>query len=123
MLGLNPKRETLYLNIEKRVEEMIENGLLDEVIMLQNLGYSKSNSVSQAIGYKELIKFLKKEMSFTEAVEEIKKNTRHLAKKQLTWFRADKRINWFDTPGETGFKALIKDILFTINSGVANERT
>ena len=122
MLGLNPNRAALYLNIEKRVEKMIADGLLNEVRNLYDLGYAGCRSVSQAIGYKELVRFLEKEITFDEAVEEVKKNTRHLAKKQLTWFKADKRINWIDISQDMSVKELIENILFIINSKVAYER-
>ena len=90
---------------------MIEKGLLDEVQNLVSSGYMNCFSMRQAIGYKELIKYLNGETSFEFAVDEIKKNTRHLAKKQYTWFNADDRINWITTDNYDNIYNLTDDIL------------
>lgn len=122
MIGLNTERKSLYDNIDKRVKEMIKKGLLEEVSLLYERGYSGCNSITQAIGYKELIKYLDGEMSLDESIEEIKKNTRHLAKKQLTWFKADGRINWVESGSSAGIKDIMKDILSIINLKVEHGR-
>lgn len=121
MIGLNTERKYLYGNIDKRVNEMIEKGLLDEVRALYEKGYSKCNSVTQAIGYKELVRYLDGEITLDESIEEIKKNTRHLAKKQLTWFKADSRINWIDSGFNSDIKEIMRDILNIINLKVDHE--
>jgi tRNA dimethylallyltransferase len=72
---------------------MIKNGLLDEVKSLYN--YKHLNAL-QTVGYKELFSYLDNEIALDFAIEEIKKNTRRFAKRQLTWFRKDRDINWFD---------------------------
>jgi tRNA dimethylallyltransferase len=114
-IGLFADRKKLYENIEKRVNQMIGEGLPDEVRNLVSSGYMGSFSMQQAIGYKELIKFLNGETTFDFAVDEIKKNTRHLAKKQYTWFNADDRINWITTDNYDNIYNLTDDILNIIN--------
>ncbi|MCX6347258.1 MAG: tRNA (adenosine(37)-N6)-dimethylallyltransferase MiaA [Actinobacteria bacterium] len=110
-IGLFADRKKLYENIEKRVNLMIEEGLLSEVQNLVSSGYMNCFSMRQAIGYKELIKYLNGETTFDFAVDEIKKNTRHLAKKQYTWFNADDRINWITTDNYDNIYNLTDDIL------------
>lgn len=94
--GLNWPREILYRNIELRVDEMISRGLLDEVSGLLEKGFSRHLNSLNTVGYKEMISYLDGQISFDEAVELIKRNTRRYAKRQMTWFRADKRITWLD---------------------------
>tara|TARA_B100001250_G_scaffold162262_1_gene139418 strand:+ start:12917 stop:13822 length:906 start_codon:yes stop_codon:yes gene_type:complete len=92
-IGLNIERKKLYNRINKRVDIMMEKGLLQEAISL--IEYQHKNSL-QTVGYKEIFTFLNKECTLKEAVENIKKNTRRLAKRQLTWFRKDKKIKWYE---------------------------
>jgi tRNA dimethylallyltransferase len=94
LIGLKKERKSLYRDIEKRVDDMFKKGLVKEVNKLINDGYGDSLSLKQAVGYKEVIEYLKGNINLEECRELIKKNTRRLAKKQLTWFRGDKRINW-----------------------------
>ena len=84
---LNQDRQKLYDKINKRVDIMLENGLLDEVKKLMDMGVSADNQCFQAIGYKELVEYLNGNISYEEAVEKIKQGTRNYAKRQLTWFR------------------------------------
>jgi tRNA dimethylallyltransferase len=92
MFGLNMDRKALYKRIDERVEEMFNGGLIDEArrLMEQNL----SITASQALGYKETFGYLKGEYSLDEAKRLVKRNTRRYAKRQLTWFRRDKRVEW-----------------------------
>ncbi len=93
VLGINFKdREILYNRIEKRVDLMIQNGLLEEA--RENLDYNATNGGFQAIGHKELYGYFKGECSLEEAVENLKRQTRRYAKRQNTWFKRDDRINW-----------------------------
>jgi tRNA dimethylallyltransferase len=94
--GLNWNRPALYGNIEKRIDQMIDNGLVDEVKSILSRGYSKKLNALNTVGYKEIISFLENEITIERAVELIKRNTRRYAKRQMTWFRKDKRIQWFD---------------------------
>ena len=96
-IGLNMQRDILYEKINDRVDIMIKKGLVDEVISLIN--YQEKNAL-QTVGYKEIFEFLHKKCTLTEAVEKIKRNTRRFAKRQLTWFKKDKEIKWFQ-PNET----------------------
>jgi len=90
--GLELPREQLYQNINHRVDEMMKQGLLDEVKGLTPL---RQLNALQTVGYSELFKFLDNNISLDEAIEEIRKNTRHYAKRQMTWFRKDPSIKWF----------------------------
>ncbi len=90
-IGITYKdREKLYGRINLRVDKMLEAGLMEEA---KNF-YNMSSTAKQAIGHKELIPYLNGEISYEEAVENIKRETRHLAKRQLTWFRRNQKINW-----------------------------
>lgn len=92
--GIEWPREILYDNINNRVVTMISNGLVDEVKSILNAGYNSNLNSLNTVGYKEIISYLQNEISLDRAVELIKRNTRHYAKRQLTWFRKDKRIHW-----------------------------
>jgi len=91
---LNDKRESLYANINKRVDIMMEMGLLEEVKSIYEKNYDKNLTAMQAVGYKELFAYFDKEATLEEAVDMIKQNTRHLAKRQLTWFRKERDVIW-----------------------------
>jgi len=92
-IGLTADREIMYDRINQRVDIMLENGLLDEV---KNLHQFKNLNALQTVGYRELFNYLDEEYSFEFAVSEIKKNTRRFAKRQVTWFKKDTEIKWFD---------------------------
>lgn len=93
---LNDNRELLYSRINSRVDKMVEEGLVDEVKSLISLGYSPDLVSMQGIGYKEMAEHINGDLSLEEAVELIKKNTRHFAKRQLTWFRREKSVDMID---------------------------
>ena len=109
--GLNWDRKILYENINYRVDWMIENGLIEEVKTILNLGYDKSLNSLNTVGYKEIIQYLDGINSLERSVELIKRNTRHYAKRQMTWFRKDKRINWFDVNDLNEFDIIAKKII------------
>ena len=96
MIGLTMDRPILYSRINNRVDKMFEMGLVEEVEGLLNMGYSKDLISMKAIGYKEIIPYIEGKASLEETVELLKRNTRRYAKRQLTWFRRDKRIKWID---------------------------
>ena len=96
MFLINWEREVLYDRINRRVDMMIENGLLNEVKMLMDMGYTKELNSMKGIGYKELIDYFNGECSLEEAVDLIKQSSRRYAKRQLTWFRRDDRIHMLD---------------------------
>jgi len=92
--GLNRPRDELYKRIELRIDQMIVDGLLDEVHNLS--GYSRDLPSMNCLGYKEFLDYLDGKCGLDEAIDLVKRNTRHLAKRQLTWFKKDKRITWID---------------------------
>ncbi len=94
-IGLTTSRENLYKIINKRVDKMIDNGLVQEVKNLYT-NYPKSKILKRAIGYKEIIDYLENKITLEEAVDEIKKNSRHYAKRQYTWFNNKMDIKWFE---------------------------
>lgn len=100
-IGLNMDRSKLYEKINQRVDKMIDLGIIDEVKNLLDEGLDKNSQSLKAIGYKEVISYLDGEIDFDEMVDLIKKNSRHYAKRQLTWFRRDKRIKWLDRESDT----------------------
>lgn len=93
---LTMNREKLYERIDKRVDIMMERGLLDECIKLKNMGYTSHMQSMQGIGYKEILYYLENKISLEEAVNMIKQGSRNYAKRQLTWFRRDKRCVFLD---------------------------
>ena len=99
-IGLNWDREALYTRIEERIDMMIEDGLVDEVIGILNDGYDKNLNSLNTVGYKEIISYLDEEITLNRAIELIKRNTRRYAKRQLTWFKADERIKWFNVSSQ-----------------------
>ena len=93
---LNDKRELLYDRIEKRIDIMIDDGLVEEVRKLLSMGCTKDMVSMQGLGYKEIIPYLQGECSLEEAIYILKRDTRHFAKRQLTWFRREKEVTWVD---------------------------
>ncbi len=96
-IGLTRERDELYRIIERRVEEMFEAGLLNEVRTL--LQKNPSETPLQAIGYKEVIRYLEGKMDYPGLIQEVKKATRRYAKRQFTWFRKEEGIRWIDITG------------------------
>jgi tRNA dimethylallyltransferase len=94
IIGLNRERKDLYERINKRVEDMFNSGLVEEVKGLIRKGLLENKTARQALGYKEVIDFLDGKYSLLETKEIVKTNTRHFAKRQLTWFRKDDRVRW-----------------------------
>lgn len=93
---LTMDREKLYNRINKRVDIMMENGLLEECIKLRDMGYTSDMQSMQGIGYKEILYYLEGKISLDEAIDMIKQGSRNYAKRQLTWFRRDKRVIFLD---------------------------
>lgn len=108
-IGLTTNRDNLYNIINKRVDKMINDGLINEVELLYQK-YPDSKILHSAIGYKELIKYLDKEMTLEEATDLIKKNSRHYAKRQYTWFNNQMNITWFDVD-YNNFNNTINDVI------------
>lgn len=91
---LNDDRQKLYDKIDKRIDIMLEEGLVDEVRALLLCGYSRNLTSMQGLGYKEIIDYLQGRCSLQDAVYTLKRDTRHFAKRQLTWFRREKHVTW-----------------------------
>ena len=91
---LNDKRESLYKRIELRIDEMIKEGLIAEVEALKEKGYTREMTSMQGLGYKEILDYLNGVTSFEEAVYILKRDTRHFAKRQITWFKREKDVIW-----------------------------
>lgn len=91
---LNDHRELLYERIEKRIDEMLEEGLIDEVKGLKERGFTKDMVSMQGLGYKEILDYLDGNLTLEEAVYILKRDTRHFAKRQLTWFRREPEVSW-----------------------------
>ena len=108
-IGLNAERSNIYDRINQRVELMLENGLLDEVKAL--LPYKHLNALN-TVGYKELFAYFEGNSTLEFAISEIKKNTRRFAKRQLTWFRKDESIEWFD------YEANLEEIIKFVNDQI-----
>lgn len=93
---LNDDRENLYNRIDKRVDIMVKQGLVEEVRRLHEMGYSKEMVSMQGLGYKEILRSFEGEYSIEEAIDIIKRETRRFAKRQLTWFRREKEVIWIN---------------------------
>ena len=104
-IGLELPREELYQRINKRVEEMMQQGLLEEVKKLQP--FKKLNAL-ETVGYRELFGYFEGDLALEDAVEVIKINTRHYAKRQMTWFKKDEDIKWFSPNEADAINAFIK---------------
>ena len=89
---LNPPRDILYDRINQRVDKMVDEGLVEEVKDLKNAGLSSANISMQGIGYKEILEYLNGVTTLEEAIDNIKQNTRHMAKRQVTWFKREKDV-------------------------------
>ena len=116
LFALKWERKALYERVDRRVDEMLERGLIEEVERLSQAGAPVQETAAQAIGYKEIRQALDGEISIKEAIDKVKLNTRHLAKRQETWFRRDGRVRWFDTDGTN-----LEEIAGTISETILEE--
>ncbi len=116
IIGLTMPREALYERINLRVDIMLEQGLLDEAKAIYDAGYDASLPALQGLGYKQLFKYFGGEYTLEQAIDAIKLETRRFAKRQLTWFRRDKRIIWFDISDYPNKDAL-NDAIYRIFAG------
>jgi len=111
---LNDRRERLYARIEQRVDEMLSQGLVEEVAHLRALGCHRGMVSMQGLGYKEILAYLEGETTLEQAAEILKRDTRHFAKRQLTWFRREKDVIWVEKEGFGYDEDRILDYLLTI---------
>jgi tRNA dimethylallyltransferase len=110
-IGLKLERQELYRKIEDRVEKMFERGFVDEVQRLLNAGVAEDAPPFRALGYKHVLRHIKEEISFEDAVQFTKRDTRHYAKRQMTWFRKMEGIRWFSPHDFSEIAHYIKDNL------------
>lgn len=100
---LNDLREKLYQRIDARVDEMLKEGLVQEVEKLSRMGYTRNMVSMQGLGYKEILAYLEGECSLEEAIYILKRDTRHFAKRQITWFKREPDVIWVNKP-EFGYE-------------------
>jgi tRNA dimethylallyltransferase len=112
--GLAWDRKVLYERINRRVDQMMDSGFLDEVRMLLERGYDERLKALQTVGYKEAFAYLRHELTRDRMVELMKQNTRRFAKRQLTWFRPDERITWYPIANEAEIGEIAHAIVRTI---------
>jgi tRNA dimethylallyltransferase len=110
IFGLRMDREKLYERINQRVDLMMEKGLVQEVKKLVEMGYDNSTIAMQGIGYKEILSYLKGEITLDEAIYVLKRDTRHYAKRQLTWFNRMEDVTWIDIDQNSNLTEIIKNI-------------
>lgn len=112
---LTDNRSRLYANIDKRVDTMLERGLIAEVAQLKEMGYHREMVSMQGLGYKEILDYLDGKYTLEEAIYIIKRETRHFAKRQLTWFRREREVLWLDKETFTyDENAILEDMLQTL---------
>ncbi|MDF9841041.1 MULTISPECIES: tRNA (adenosine(37)-N6)-dimethylallyltransferase MiaA [unclassified Paenibacillus] len=110
LIGLTMDRKILYRRIEDRIDQMLEQGLIAEVQGLLDKGYHRSMVAMQGLGYKEIAAYLKGELTYEEAVTLLKRDTRRFAKRQLSWFRHMKEIEWIEDFNEQNYPANLAKI-------------
>ncbi|MDD5644886.1 MAG: tRNA (adenosine(37)-N6)-dimethylallyltransferase MiaA [bacterium] len=110
IFGLDIDRAELYRRIEERVDKMVGNGLVEEAEKVIKSAAFENSGAAQAIGYKEFIPYFEGGITLAEAFEALKKNTRNFAKRQLTWFRKEKGVNWIKVDGMTADEVVEKII-------------
>ncbi|MCD8045937.1 MAG: tRNA (adenosine(37)-N6)-dimethylallyltransferase MiaA [Clostridiales bacterium] len=108
---LNDDRGKAYERIDRRVDRMLADGLVDEVKALRAKGYHRGMVSMQGLGYKEIMAWLDGEIPYEEAVRVLKRDTRHFAKRQLTWFRREKDVIWIEKSDFAGEKEILDEIL------------
>jgi tRNA dimethylallyltransferase len=110
-IGLYRDREVLYKRIDKRAEQMVEDGLIEETKQILQMGYSDNLFPLQSLGYRYFIQYMNGNMSLEEALQSMQRDTRHYARRQLTWFRREGDIAWFQPDEATSVKDRIDSFL------------
>ncbi len=110
-IGLNLQRQALYARIDQRVDQMIDQGLLDEVRGLLQKGYAPELKAMQSLGYRHMIAYLQGQLTWEETVRTLKRDTRRYAKRQLTWFQADSDVVWVERDDTEKMAALIENYI------------
>lgn len=114
IFGMTMNRDLLYRRIELRVDKMIERGFIDEVLNLYQKGYDDHAPGMQILGYRHLLAYITENLSLEEIITEIKKQTRNLAKRQLTWFRRENNIEWLDRTDDSLFNNIAENIYMKV---------
>lgn len=117
-IGLIRPRQEIYERINKRVEEMIGQGLVDEVHRLLDMGYNEDLVSMQGLGYRQIIPYLKNSCSLERSIELLKRDTRHFAKRQLTWFRRNESIQWIELNNYKRDSEVMTEIFEIIKAGM-----
>lgn len=115
-IGFTRNRENLYERINKRVDLMIEEGLVDEVKELIKMGCSSENTSMQAIGYKEVVNYLENAITYDEMIDMLKQNSRRYAKRQMTWFKKDSDMHWINLDDAENSNNVLETCLDLINN-------
>ena len=113
---LNDARSKLYDRIDRRIDIMVEQGLIEEVKALKDQGYTKDLVSMQGLGYKEILDYLDGATSLDEALYILKRDTRHFAKRQITWFKREKEVTWVDKNEFTSEDAIMDFMLEQLRS-------
>ena len=111
---LTDDREKLYARIEDRIDEMMSQGLVDEVRQLKDMGCRKGMTSMQGLGYKEILEYLDGECSLEDAVYTLKRDTRHFAKRQITWFKREEDVIWMNKQDYAYDEEKILEAMITI---------
>ena len=114
------ERDQLYRRIENRVDRMLEQGLVEEVQRLKAMGCHRGQTSMQGLGYKEILDYLNGECSLDESIYRLKRDTRHFAKRQLTWFKRERDVHWLHLPDFQGDLSLVLERMIEdcINQGI-----
>ncbi len=115
---LNDDREHLYQRINERVDQMLKEGLVEEVRKLKHMGYTRNLVSMQGLGYKEIFSYLDGECTLSEAVYMIKRDTRHFAKRQITWFKREKQVIWINKQQYGYDETKIQEAMLSYMEGV-----
>jgi tRNA dimethylallyltransferase len=121
VIGLTLERKKLYQRIEQRVDMMIKMGLKEEVASLLAAGYDPQSQAMQGLGYRQIARFLLGQTDEEIAVSDLKRDTRHFAKRQFTWFRRDERIKWFDIDDYQDMTSVAQDAICEIKRVIGED--
>ncbi|MGI5892062.1 MAG: tRNA (adenosine(37)-N6)-dimethylallyltransferase MiaA [Bacillota bacterium] len=121
MIGLTMNRHKLYQRIDQRVDMMLEAGLEKEVLDLLEAGYTLNNQSMQGLGYRQIADYLLSNVNKETAIHNLKRDTRRYAKRQLTWFKRDERIKWFDIDCYSDLADVAKDVIYEIRRVIGED--
>ncbi len=115
-IGLIEEREVLRRKIDERVEKMIREGLVDELKKLRDMGFGKDLKPMQSIGYRQINHYLDGEITLERAIELIRRDTKRLAKRQMTWLRSDRDIQWYQLPEDSEKVVNVAEVFYRVES-------